>query len=51
MKGESTKDACKILAIEEKKKMQLFNYIKDINEKTVDVGNEKQEEKEVYDKV
>ena len=51
MKEESTEDACKTLAIEEKKKMQLFEYIQAINEKTADVGNEKQEEKVVYDKV
>ena len=46
MREESTEDACKILAVEEKNKMQLFNYIKAINEKTTDVGNEKQEEKD-----
>ena len=51
MKRESTEDACKILAIEEKNKMQLFEYIQAINEKTADVGNEELEEKEVYDKV
>ena len=46
MREESTEDACKILAIEEEKKIQLFNYIKAINEKTADVGNEELEEKD-----